>query len=379
MANVSLLAPRADTLREGPQGGSNVVLLTHTSCLRSAGFSVEIFAAESERDDVEALPLDIQAPLLGSLSYCGRFVRRSTGSVLIGYQEPTVALLAPRQSIIRFGYYTPLPRYHGLPLARERFGAGHYVFPSAYLRDRWHGDHPIVPRDHTHVIPNAVDLDAFFPDGEGGESGPSEAAADNGVLRVGFAGQWSVGKGMDDLLTAWTAVEERESNVELRLAGGPDLWTGTDGTENRSLAERVRDVAEVLNVRTLGKLPREEMPDFWRSLDMAVVPSKRAEMFGLVALEAMACGVPVVATEDGALPWLVDDGGITVPTGDPEALADSIVRLLQNCELRSELGRRARRRAQKFSLARARSRLTDLVRKVEAADEERAAGSSAAV
>lgn len=108
---------------------------------------------------------------------------------------------------------------------------------------------------------------------------------------------------------------------------------------------------------TVGALPRNEMPAFWNSLSVAVVPSFH-EAFGLIALEAMACGIPVVASAVGGLKEIVEDSetGMLVPPGDAAALAQALITLLTNEPLRLRLAQGALRRAQMFSLER-RSRL----------------------
>jgi glycosyltransferase involved in cell wall biosynthesis len=95
------------------------------------------------------------------------------------------------------------------------------------------------------------------------------------------------------------------------------------------------------------------MPEFWISKDVAVVPSL-TEAFGLVALEALACGVPVVATTAGGLKEIVIDGecGLLVPPGDTAALARALRLLLTDEQLRRRLSAAARLRAENFSLQR---------------------------
>jgi D-inositol-3-phosphate glycosyltransferase len=104
------------------------------------------------------------------------------------------------------------------------------------------------------------------------------------------------------------------------------------------------------------------MPEFWNSVSVAVVPSHR-ESFGLVALEALACGVPVVATAVGGLPEIVVDGetGILVPPRDPESLAKALLALLTDEQRRQRLADGARRRAERFSLNRRSRNLLQLL------------------
>jgi phosphatidylinositol alpha-mannosyltransferase len=95
---------------------------------------------------------------------------------------------------------------------------------------------------------------------------------------------------------------------------------------------------------------QEDLPALYRSADICVVPSVGPEPFGIVTLEAMACGKPVIASRIGGLPIIVEDGvsGFLVPPGDADALAAKIRLLLENKELRARMGAAARQRAREF-------------------------------
>jgi glycosyltransferase involved in cell wall biosynthesis len=95
---------------------------------------------------------------------------------------------------------------------------------------------------------------------------------------------------------------------------------------------------------------QEDLPALYRSADVCVIPSVGPEPFGIVTLEAMACGKPVVASRIGGLPLIVEDGvgGFLVPAGDVDALAAKIRTLLLNEELRARMGAAARRRSEGF-------------------------------
>lgn len=129
-------------------------------------------------------------------------------------------------------------------------------------------------------------------------------------------------KGVDILLRSLSLVL-RHQKVVLNIIG-----TGPRLTQYQALAERL-GVSE--KVRFLGFVEHEEMPRHYQQADLFVLPSRR-ESFGLVLAEAMACGLPVVATTAGAIPEVVEDGvtGVLVPPDDPEALASAVVSLLSN-------------------------------------------------
>ncbi len=96
------------------------------------------------------------------------------------------------------------------------------------------------------------------------------------------------------------------------------------------------------SVAFLGPLPQEELPQYYAAADVCVLPS-RYESFGIVALESLACGTPVVASRVGGLPSIVNEGrtGFLVPAGDASVLADRILLLLRDARLRSRMRSRA--------------------------------------
>jgi D-inositol-3-phosphate glycosyltransferase len=113
----------------------------------------------------------------------------------------------------------------------------------------------------------------------------------------------------------------------------------------------VREQAGLEDLVTfLGKRDQDSLPYYYSAAETVVVPS-HYESFGMVALEAMACGTPVVASEVGGLAFLVQDGvtGFTVPVDDPQALADRLALLIQDPRLRERLGEQAHTVAQQYA------------------------------
>jgi glycosyltransferase involved in cell wall biosynthesis len=106
------------------------------------------------------------------------------------------------------------------------------------------------------------------------------------------------------------------------------------------------------------------MPEFWRAADVGVVPSNGlVESFGMSAVEAMACGKPVIVTDSGALPELVVAGqtGKVVPAGDVSGLARALMEYAVNPEMRQDHGRNGRRRCQEeFGIGHAAERYLEL-------------------
>jgi len=116
-----------------------------------------------------------------------------------------------------------------------------------------------------------------------------------------------------------------------------------DGPERERLGELALEMQVADHISFLGMRPHAQMPGLLSSGDLAVIPSLM-EATSVAALEAMACGLPVVASNVGGLPEIVDDKvGALFEPGNPEALADTVVSLLGRGDL-GEMGARARER-----------------------------------
>lgn len=220
---VAVLAPRGDILGDSAFGGSTVMLWEHVNALRSAGIPVRVYATAARAgSQVQTLRVRTKRALVTSLEYCGQFVLRERSSVLIAYNEPTVAALASARAIIRFGWSTPLPRYWSFPGCVMRFGRSTYLFPSDFMRYKFLRIHPAIPETATVVIPNAVNLLEFRP--------RQDRTSSSNVLKIGYAGQFSPGKGVGVLCEAWQVLRGRGVQGELWLAGGPTLWKRSNPT-----------------------------------------------------------------------------------------------------------------------------------------------------
>ena len=188
-----------------------------------------------------------------------------------------------------------------------------------------------APRRRITVVPCGVDVSMFAPDGPVAERGDR--------LRVLSVGRLVPHKGFDTVIRALAAVP----GAELVIAGGPaaeELAGDVEARRLRQLAERL-GVAD--RVRLAGAVARPDMPALLRSADL-VVCAPWYEPFGIVPLEAMACGVPVVASAVGGFVDTVVDGatGTLVPPRRPDLLAAAIRRLLARAVLAGGVRRRRR-------------------------------------
>ena len=192
-----------------------------------------------------------------------------------------------------------------------------------------------VPADKVAVVPCGVDLGHFSP---ATGKGISAAVPERGYrYRLVSAGRLVRRKGYDTTIEALT----RLPDTELLIAGGSDATPEREPEHDRLLA--LADQLGVADrVRLIGQVARPQMPALLRSADL-VVCSPWYEPFGIVPLEAMACGVPVVASAVGGMLDSVVDGvtGAHVPPRDPAALAEVIGDLLDAPDHRAELSRPA--------------------------------------
>ena len=123
------------------------------------------------------------------------------------------------------------------------------------------------------------------------------------------------------------------------------------GLEARLLA--VGRGPEQVNGEVVDGVKPEQVKDYLRQMNVLVLPSlttpKWKEQFGRALIEAMACGVPVVGSNSGAIPETIGDAGLIVPEGDVAALRAAIIRLKDDAELRAELSRRGLERVKRWS------------------------------
>lgn len=203
------------------------------------------------------------------------------------------------------------------------------------------------------VIPPGVDIGRFYPI-------PSDEAKEYiGVPPCGrmilFVGRIEPLKGLDVLIEAIGIIHNKnvmnENSFCLAIIGGePDQ---SPENENIEMA-RIMALSEQYGLKEfvtfLGKRSQDSLPYYYSAAEIVVVPSQY-ESFGMVALEAMACGKPVVASQIGGLAYLVQDGitGFTVPVDDPVELANRLTSLLEDPGLRDRLGKQAVRVAQDYA------------------------------
>jgi D-inositol-3-phosphate glycosyltransferase len=201
------------------------------------------------------------------------------------------------------------------------------------------------------VIPPGVDVGHFYPI-------PSDEAKmyiglkpeDRMVL---FVGRIERLKGVDTLIEAVSCLQMKVDvhPVHLAIIGGDPSASREEMTvEMARLQAMCDDLAMGQTVVFLGKRDQDKLPYYYSAAEVLVMPS-HYESFGMVALEAMACGTPVIASEVGGLAYLVRDGetGFTIPEQEPEMLCDKISWLLNDKLLHDLMSYRAVEYAQDYA------------------------------
>jgi len=204
---------------------------------------------------------------------------------------------------------------------------------TAYATQR---DRPGYASKPARALSPGVDIETFHPE-------PSERHRTrerfgwgaNDVV-VGFVGRFIEEKGVDTLLEAFARAAGR---WHLLFVGGGVLASRIGSVQQQHPAR----------VRLVESPPHDEVPRYLRAMDVLCAPSRTSvrwkEQFGRMLIEAMACGVPVIASDSGEIPHVVQDAGLVLPEGDPAAWAETIDRVAADDTLRADLSTRGLARA----------------------------------
>lgn len=191
-------------------------------------------------------------------------------------------------------------------------------------------------RDKVLIVPNYVDSGKYIPE-LSGERIRREHSLENKKV-IFFLGRLVPYKGVEYLIKAYKKVREQVKDSALIIAGrGP-------------LEQELKKLAADMSMEDIifTEADEDDIPEYYAACDIFVLPSiTRQEAFGIVLLEAMSSGKPVVSTNISGMPYVVGDAGIVVPPKDPDALAAAIIKILTDKDLRIRMGRRARERVEK--------------------------------
>ncbi len=334
----------------GYVGGAETLSIALAQCLRRLGADVTVFLIEQPWSlEQRLVAADVPYRSLGFKH--GRDVVRHPRR----YAREVAAVGADGALLLECGFMGGALRAggydgrivaieHGTLLGlRERPRLRRLLWHAGRLTGTWADDAEVAVsecmlecmRRHSHTrriqrIYNGIDPEVYRPRDEADRAPAREVV-------VGFASRLIPGKGADHLIRA--VVQARaQVPVKLLIAG--------DGPERRSLESLARALEAGSGVEFLGVV--DDAAAFWRSCDIAAIPPDTvSESFSMTTLEAMACGVAIVASRNGAIPELMVDGvtGTLVEPGDVDGLSRAVVSYAKRPELRGTHGAAARTRA----------------------------------
>lgn len=207
---------------------------------------------------------------------------------------------------------------------------------SDYLRNETYANFDI--KNDIKVIPNFVDLERFHRQEK---THFRQMICPNDEKILTHVSNFRKVKRVNDVVDVFARVLESGIKAKLLMVG--------DGPERTSAEQHCRDLGVCSDVRFVGK--QEKIEEILSISDVFVMPSE-SETFGLAALEAMSCGVPVISSNAGGVPELNIHGetGYLCDVGDTEAMGNYAITLLSNNELQKKMALNARRRAEEFEI-----------------------------
>lgn len=199
------------------------------------------------------------------------------------------------------------------------------------------------PEKKIIVVPHGIDLQQFRIKNSTPAGGQAELRMriKNSELKILFVGRLVKEKGIWELLNAVKELSITYPNIKLIMVGR--------GPEEREIRRWIKENGLDQAIELKGIISYGEMPSVYQQADIFVLPSKQTknwqEQFGMVLLEAMACGLAIVTTKSGAIEETVGQSALLVPPGDDQELKQAIEQLIKNRQLAERLGRQGRQRA----------------------------------
>ena len=203
------------------------------------------------------------------------------------------------------------------------------------------------------IIPNGVDLDRFA------NAEPFEELRD-GTLNILFVGRFEERKGLIHLLKAYHRLRKRKVDARLLVVGA--------GPKEREYRRYV-GLRGIRDVEFLGRVSDDDKVRYFASADIFCAPNTGQESFGIVLLEAMAAGVPIVASDIHGFKNVMQRNvqGLLVEPRNPRALAAALYALARDPDLRHDMGEAGRERAPEYSWDRVTERIVDFYYEIRAA------------
>lgn len=257
-------------------------------------------------------------------------VRESKSDIWHCANISTLAWLNPKKTLVYFSNNADSVPLLAYEQRYKRYQKAFYAFCSQFTKDDFHNRYPDISEDHCFLIHQGVDVEYFQPPMDR----PSKY---DGIKRLFFLNQWSQEKGVWVLLKAIAILNKLRPQKDFRwVIGGSSRYWGIDPNDENRIKNAMQLVSkEFDNVEIIGDVKYSEYPGILKTMDIQVNPVVWQEPFGLVNVEAMAAGLPVIASAVGGIPEIVrsEINGLLIPPTNPEALARAINRLLDTPKL----------------------------------------------
>lgn len=333
-------------------GGAELMLLNICRGLKRKGFDVSVCAltggplvAEFQRDEIPVWTMGAhkRSPLI--IFWLMQLLRRWDGDIVHThlFHSNLLSRLLPRIKGVRL-----VATEHNMTDLEKR----NIFLRNLYRRSMRRVDLHIAVSESVRalilrhkrylsgkivVIPNGIDLKRFLVS----DLKKSRRLTLNDSIQIGTVTRLSPEKGVDVLLRAFRRIRQKYPNSYLNIVG----------TGNQLKALKKLAVSLGIDQQVLWYGFQEDVPEILRTFDCFVLPSSN-ESFGLSVLEAMASGIPIVATKSGGVPEIVSDGhsGILVKPGCDRALSEGVIRLLADHETRHRMIAEAHKKAKYYSL-----------------------------
>ena len=276
---------------------------------------------------------------------------------IVKREKPDVIVLENiRQNQIK--KYEPLKKYVGdnnifyhvhwthTASITERQVVPNSISISEYVKKEWIKEASDFGRNY--VLYNCVDIEKFSSLNYDRILERKRIGINENDIVVIFCGRFIPVKGISELLTAFEMINN--PNIKLLLIGSANYSLPNETEFSKGIVERAK---RMNNVIYHGYVPNEEMPKYYAASDIMAVPSVWEEGAGLVAIEGMASGLPLVITQSGGMvEYVTDDCAIKLPIDSALSnnLANSIVELSEKYDLREKMGKAGIKRAKQFSV-----------------------------
>jgi len=341
-------------------GGVERIALSEFECLRRKGIEAKLYVRKyigvhpyiEENNDF----LYGKEP---SRKYYVWFVEKSRNAeILHGLNTPLLGIVSKSPRVlIHMHNLVKLPYYE---VAYIKYKQCFFAFCSSFLREDFLRKHPDFPRERCFILYNGVDTNYFAP---------KSYDRRGSLSRILYAGSWNKPKGIFVFLRAIKLLEKRRRDFEALIAGSPYLYdTGRVHKWQIDAERMVRNaISDLKCTKIIENLEYRDVPRTYQSSDIFVFPSTWEEPFGLCIIEAMASGIPVIASRTGGIPEIIEEGktGLLVKPSEPKELADTIEYLLDNEDKRRKIAIEGRRRVERmFSLERHIRNLLDIYEKM---------------